>query len=74
MFFLYSLAMRASATKPICRAASGVNTKLGAEWKSPASRFGLDKRGHLGIQFDSGYRMSLRLRKSGVGVYVRGQF
>ena len=51
-----------------------VNTKLGAEWKSPASRFGLDKRGHLGIQFDSGYRMSLRLRKSGVGVYVRGQF
>lgn len=51
-----------------------VNTKLGAEWKSPVSRFGLDKRGHLGIRLDSGYRMSLRLRKSGVGVYVRGQF
>lgn len=51
-----------------------VSTKLGAEWKSPVSRFGLDKRGHLGVRLDSGYRMSLRVRKSGIGVYVRGQF
>jgi hypothetical protein len=50
------------------------STKVGVEWKEKAaSRFGFDK-GALGIQFDSGLRMSFRARKGGVGVYLRGQF
>jgi hypothetical protein len=50
-----------------------INTKVGAEWKASSSRLGFD-RGNLGMQFDSGYRMTVRLRKSSVGVYLRGQF
>jgi hypothetical protein len=49
------------------------STKLGLEWKQRKSRFGLEK-GSLGIQFDSGLRMSLRARKGAVGVHVRRQF
>jgi hypothetical protein len=49
------------------------STKVGVEWKERKSRFGLEK-GALGVQFDSGLRMSLRARKGGFGVYVRGQF
>jgi hypothetical protein len=50
-----------------------VRTKVGLEWKPAKSRLGLDQ-GRVGIQFDSGYRLSLRLRRGGVGVYLRGQF
>jgi len=49
------------------------STKVGVEWKEARSRFGFDK-GALGVQFDSGVRMSLRARKGGLGVYLRGQF
>ena len=49
-------------------------TKVGMEWKDKAtSRFGFEK-GALGVRFDSGLRMSLRARKGGVGLYLRGQF
>jgi hypothetical protein len=50
-----------------------MRTKVGLEWKPAKSRLGLDE-GRVGIQFDSGYRLSLRLRRGGVGVYLRGQF
>jgi len=48
-------------------------TKVGMEWKERKSRFGLEK-GALGVQLDSGMRMSLRARKGAVGVYLRRQF
>jgi hypothetical protein len=49
-------------------------TKLGVEWAGTArSRLGFEK-GALGLQLDSGYRMSLRVKNGGVGVYVRGKF
>lgn len=50
-----------------------MRTKVGLEWKPAKSRLGLDE-GRVGIQFDSGYRLSLRVRRGGVGVYLRGQF
>jgi hypothetical protein len=49
------------------------STKVGMEWKERKSRFGFEK-GSLGVQLDSGYRMSLRVRKGGLGVYLRSQF
>ncbi len=49
------------------------NAKVGVEWKSAKPSFGLE-RGRLAVQLDSGYRMSFRIRKSGLGVYLRGQF
>jgi hypothetical protein len=54
-------------------AADYFNTKLGMEWKPAKSRFGLENRS-VGIQFDSGYRISLGARKGGLGVYLRSQF
>lgn len=50
-----------------------VNTKLGLEWKPATSRFGFEHRS-FGVQLQSGYRMSLRVRGGGLGVYLRGQF
>lgn len=50
-----------------------VNTKVGMEWKPAKSRFGFEN-GRLGIHLDSGYKISLRARKGGIGVYLRGQF
>lgn len=50
-----------------------VRTKVGLEWKPAKARFGLDE-GRVGVQFDSGYRLSFRLRRGGLGVYLRGQF
>ncbi len=49
------------------------STKVGMEWKERKSRLGFEK-GALGVQLDSGYRMSLRARKGGLGLYLRGQF
>jgi hypothetical protein len=49
------------------------NTKVGVEWQPAKSRFGFEGRS-LGIQLQSGYRMSLRARKGGLGVYFRGKF
>ena len=48
-----------------------VNTKVGMEWTPAKSTLGFDK-GTLGVHFDSGYRLSFRPRKGGLGVYLRG--
>ncbi|WP_280152963.1 hypothetical protein [Piscinibacter sp. XHJ-5] len=50
-----------------------VNTKVGMEWKPAKSTLGFD-HGTIGVHFDSGYRLSVRPRKGGLGVYLRGQF
>jgi hypothetical protein len=50
-----------------------VNTKVGVEWKPAKSRFGFEG-GRLALQLDSGYKLSLRARKGGIGLYLRGQF
>jgi hypothetical protein len=55
------------------RGADFYNAKVGMEWKPAKSRLGLE-HGSLGIQFDSGYRMSLRARHGGLGVYLRSKF
>jgi hypothetical protein len=49
------------------------NTKVGMEWQPARSRFGFEGRS-LGIQLQSGYRMSLRARKGGLAIYFRGKF
>ena len=48
-------------------------TKVGVEWKASPSRFNLT-HGGLGLQLDGGSRMSLRLRKGVLGLYLRSQF
>jgi hypothetical protein len=50
-----------------------VQAKVGVEWKPRTSALGFE-RGALGIRFDSGYRMSLRAKRGGLGVYLRSQF
>ena len=50
-----------------------VQAKVGVEWKARTSRLGFE-RGALGVRFDSGYRMSLRAKRGGLGVYLRSQF
>jgi hypothetical protein len=50
-----------------------VQTKVGMEWKPAKSTFGFEG-GALGIHFDSGYRLSVKARRDGLGVYLRGQF
>jgi hypothetical protein len=50
-----------------------VQAKVGVEWKPRTSALGFE-RGALGIRFDSGYRMSLRAKRGGFGVYLRSQF
>lgn len=63
-----------SARELVANAAPGLyNTKVGMEWQPSKSRFGLEGRS-LGVQLQSGYRMSLRLRSKGIGVYFRGKF
>ena len=49
------------------------NAKVGVEWQSRSSRLGFD-RGVLGLQLDSGYRMSLRVKHGMVALYLKGQF
>ncbi|MES2958885.1 MAG: hypothetical protein V4792_11890 [Pseudomonadota bacterium] len=48
-------------------------TKVGMEWKPAKSALGLE-RGAIGLQLDSGYRLSLRTRRGGAGLYLRGNF
>ena len=51
------------------------STKVGVEWKASSSKLGLDGASRsLAFQLDSGYRMSLKVRRNGVGVYLKGQF
>ena len=45
----------------------------GVPWKVTQSRMGLDQ-GSFAVQFDSGYRMSLRPRRGGLAIMVRGTF
>ena len=62
------------ARHPATDAAPGLyNTKVGMEWQPAKSRFGFENRS-LGIQFQSGYRMSLRVKSGGIGLYFRGNF
>ncbi len=50
------------------------NAKLGMEWRAAKpQQLGFDP-GTLGVQFDSGYRMSVRLRSGGVKLMLRSQF
>jgi hypothetical protein len=50
-----------------------LRAKVGMEWKPASSRLGFD-RGMLGMQFDSGYRLSFKARRDGLRIYLRGQF
>jgi hypothetical protein len=47
--------------------------KVGVEWKPAKAKFGFE-RGALGLRLDSGYRLTLRARRGGAGLYLRGQF
>jgi len=49
------------------------NARVGVEWKARSSALGFD-HGALGVRLDSGYRMSLRPRRGGLAIYLRGQF
>jgi hypothetical protein len=53
--------------------ANYVNTKVGMEWKPAKRTLGFD-HGAIGMQLDSGYRLSLKPRHGGLGLYLRGQF
>jgi hypothetical protein len=68
-------AVYADATRArdlLASAAPGLyNTKVGMEWQPAKSRFGFEGRS-LGIQLQSGYRMSFRVKSGGLGIYFRG--
>lgn len=55
------------------RRAGYYNTQVGLEWKNALSRLGFEN-GAFGFKLDSGYKMSLKLRRNGVGLYFRSQF
>lgn len=54
-------------------AAMQVVTKVGLEWKPSRSRLGLE-HGALGMQLDSGMRLSLKSRRGGPALYLRNTF
>jgi hypothetical protein len=47
--------------------------KVGVEWKPAKAKFGFEQ-GALGVRFDSGYKLALKARSGGAGLYLRGQF
>jgi hypothetical protein len=47
--------------------------KVGVEWQPSKSNLGLEQ-GAIGMHFDSGYKLSLKVRHGGPTLYVRGQF
>lgn len=49
-------------------------TRVGVEWKTRSAPLGFERGALLGVRFDSGYRMTLRPRRGGLGIYLRGQF
>ncbi len=51
----------------------GYGTKLGVEWRPAKSTLGLE-HGALGMQLESGYRVSLKVRRGGPSLYLRSQF
>lgn len=55
--------------------AAAYNARVGLEFKdtSVARNLGLE-RGSIGMQLESGYRISMKPRRGGVGVYLRGSF
>lgn len=68
------LADASSARGLAVNGGDGYFTKIGVEWKAkPESRWGLDGSS-LGLQLDSGLRMSMRLKKGGVSFYLRSKF
>jgi len=50
-----------------------LNTKVGVEWKPAKQTLGFE-HGAIGMHFDSGYKLSLKARRGGLGLYLRGQF
>ena len=54
-------------------AAAYVATRVGLEWKPAKSSIGL-AHGALGVQLDSGYRLSLKVRHGKPALYLRTQF
>lgn len=54
-------------------AATQVTTKVGLEWKPARSSLGLE-HGALGMQLNSGMRLSLKSRRGGVALYLRNSF
>jgi hypothetical protein len=54
-------------------AAAYVSTQVGVEWRPAKSTLGFD-HGALGVQLDSGYRLSLKARGGGAALYLRGRF
>jgi hypothetical protein len=54
-------------------AADYVSTQVGLEWRPAKATLGFE-HGALGMQLDSGYRVSVKPRGGGVAVYLRGQF
>jgi hypothetical protein len=55
------------------RAAAHVGSKVGVEWQPAKSTLGFE-RGAIGLQLDSGYRLSLKARRGGALLYLRGRF
>ena len=54
-------------------AADYVSTKVGMEWRPASPAMGFE-HGAFGMQLDSGYRLSLRVRGGGLALYLRGRF
>lgn len=54
-------------------AVPGYGGKLGVEWRPAKQTLGLE-HGAVGMQLESGYRLSLKLRHGGPSVYLRGKF
>ena len=54
-------------------AAALVTTKVGLEWKPARSSLGFE-HGALGMQLDSGMRLSLKSRRGGPALYLRNTF
>ena len=54
-------------------AADVVSTQVGLEWRPATSALGFE-HGALGMQLDSGYRLSLKARGGRPALYLRGQF
>lgn len=48
-------------------------SRFGVDWKPAKAKFGFE-RGAFGLRLDSGYRLTLRARRGGAAVYLRGQF
>ena len=61
--------------RPAAAGARGVDygTKMGVEWRPAKSTLGLE-HGALGMQLESGYKLSLKVRRGGPSVYLRSQF